>query len=174
MTRRRRKTAKGKGESLSLVDLDSSEVREEVEEAREGGDSGGELVEELPRHPFSFSLPDEVKQFLAKARDDGVDSEDNSKYLDALKQPPRKKRRKNKQTCPEGLDAKYWHQRHRLFSLFDEGIQLDLEGWYSVTPESIAIHIAERCRSDVVIDAFCGVGGNAIQFAMTCNHVIGE
>lgn len=46
------------------------------------------------------------------------------------------------------------------------------EGWYSVTPEEIAVHIAERCRCDVIIDAFCGAGGNAIQFAHTCNHVI--
>jgi trimethylguanosine synthase len=47
-----------------------------------------------------------------------------------------------------------------------------LEGWYSVTPERIAYHIAQRCATDVVVDAFCGVGGNAIQFAMTCHHVI--
>ena len=46
------------------------------------------------------------------------------------------------------------------------------ESWFSVTPEKIAIHIAERCRGDVIIDAFCGVGGNTIQFAKTCNHVI--
>lgn len=44
------------------------------------------------------------------------------------------------------------------------------EGWFSVTPEKIAEHIADRCRSDIIVDAFCGVGGNAIQFAFTCNH----
>lgn len=49
---------------------------------------------------------------------------------------------------------------------------MDQEGWYSVTPEKIAAHIAERCASDVIIDAFCGVGGNTIQFAMTCHRVI--
>ena len=37
-----------------------------------------------------------------------------------------------------------------------------------MTPEKIAQHIAERCASDVVIDAFCGAGGNTIQFAFTC------
>lgn len=42
------------------------------------------------------------------------------------------------------------------------------EGWYSVTPEKIAAHIAERCALPIVIDAFCGVGGNTIQFAMRC------
>lgn len=66
---------------------------------------------------------------------------------------------------------------------------MDLEGWYSVTPELVAVQIAERCRSHfslssrshaltrrydttgragVIVDAFCGVGGNAIQFAFTC------
>jgi hypothetical protein len=33
---------------------------------------------------------------------------------------------------------KYWYQRRRLFRRFDEGIQLDDQGWYSVTPEIIA------------------------------------
>jgi trimethylguanosine synthase len=47
---------------------------------------------------------------------------------------------------------------------------LDEEGWYSVTPEAIATQIAERCRCDVVLDAFCGVGGNAIAFARTCER----
>jgi trimethylguanosine synthase len=42
--------------------------------------------------------------------------------------------------------AKYWAQRYSLFSKFDQGIDIDEEGWYSVTPESIAIHIAQRCR----------------------------
>ncbi|KAI8603762.1 RNA cap guanine-N2 methyltransferase-domain-containing protein [Dissophora ornata] len=67
---------------------------------------------------------------------------------------------------------KYWHQRYRYFRLFDNGIKLDKEGWYSVTPEKIATHIAQRCACDVIIDAFCGVGGNAIQFALTCHRVI--
>ena len=64
------------------------------------------------------------------------------------------------------------HFRYNLFSRFDDGVELDVESWFSVTPEAIAQHIAERCRCDVIIDAFCGVGGNAIQFAQTCNHVI--
>lgn len=79
---------------------------------------------------------------------------------------------------------KFWAQRKRLFSRYDEGIQIEYgEMWYSVTPESIAKHVAERtvqmvleCRrlSDagagiddgiVILDAFCGCGGNAIAFA---------
>ncbi|KAF9373566.1 Trimethylguanosine synthase [Podila verticillata] len=67
---------------------------------------------------------------------------------------------------------KYWSQRYRYFTKYDQGVKLDKEGWYSVTPERIAAHIAQRCASDVIIDAFCGVGGNTIQFALTCHYVI--
>ncbi|KAJ4936400.1 hypothetical protein JOQ06_000994, partial [Pogonophryne albipinna] len=67
--------------------------------------------------------------------------------------------------APEGNTesalAKYWAQRYRLFSRFDEGIRLDREGWFSVTPERIAEHIALRVEhsfpdSQLIIDAFCG------------------
>ena len=70
---------------------------------------------------------------------------------------------------------KYWSQRYRLWSKFDEGICMDEESWYSVTPELIAVHIAERLRDvphDVVIDAFSGPGGNSIQFAKVAKRVI--
>lgn len=73
--------------------------------------------------------------------------------------------------------SKYFAQRYRLFSRFDLGIRLDHVGWYSATPELIAMHHAHRLRPhttttnpmhsvDVVIDAFAGVGGNAIQLAL--------
>ena len=91
--------------------------------------------------------------------------------------------------------VKYWAQRYRLFSKYNEGIILDVEGWYSVTPELIAAHIAARIWNSIlsspipsvpkkrrrkehvahltsekapgmVLDAFCGPGGNAIQFAL--------
>ncbi|SGY51026.1 BQ5605_C001g00952 [Microbotryum silenes-dioicae] len=75
------------------------------------------------------------------------------------------------ENLPDEL-KKYWFQRYRLFSLFDQGVQTDREGWFSVTPEKIAQQIAERCRCNVIVDAFCGVGGNAIQFAFTCEKVI--
>ena len=44
--------------------------------------------------------------------------------------------------------ARYWLQRYRLFSRYDEGIQLDLDGWFSATPEKIAIHHAYRFKWD--------------------------
>jgi len=79
----------------------------------------------------------------------------------------------NGDKCPvESRSGKYFDQRYRLFHKFDEGIQLDEESWFSVTPERIAEHIAERCRCDLIIDAFAGAGGNAIQFAFTCERVI--
>jgi trimethylguanosine synthase len=39
-----------------------------------------------------------------------------------------------------------------------------------VTPEQIAEHIAQRCQCDVIVDAFCGAGGNSIQFAIACQR----
>ncbi|KAK0163189.1 hypothetical protein PV327_006897 [Microctonus hyperodae] len=99
---------------------------------------------------------------------------------ESVKKSQKKRRRRgNKKTMklPIEVDGdrglmKYWLKRHRLFSKFDEGIKLDRESWFSVTPEKIAAHIAERCRCDTIIDAFCGAGGNSIQFAFTCERVI--
>ncbi|XP_049935601.1 uncharacterized protein LOC116261153 isoform X2 [Nymphaea colorata] len=70
------------------------------------------------------------------------------------------------------LVAKYWTQRFSLFSRYNEGIRLDEEGWYSVTPEAIASDQAKSCRDVLVIDCFSGVGGNAIQFAKSGCHVL--
>ncbi|XP_034468582.1 trimethylguanosine synthase [Hippoglossus hippoglossus] len=108
-------------------------------------------------------------------------SEDN-RELSKKKQKKKKRKRRKKQQVPADMVAepelaKYWAQRYRLFSRFDEGIRLDREGWFSVTPERIAEHIALRveqsfCDSQLIIDAFCGVGGNAIQFALTGKRVL--
>lgn len=54
---------------------------------------------------------------------------------------------------------------------------MDDEAWYSVTPENIAKHIAERVVQSLgdghhlILDGFCGVGGNLIQFACITPHV---
>jgi hypothetical protein len=59
------------------------------------------------------------------------------------------------------VDFRYWHQRYRLFSRYDEGIWMDKEAWYSVTPEGIARHlakfIAHKITGGTIVDAFCGV-----------------
>lgn len=109
---------------------------------------------------------------------------DPSEALSADSAPQRKKTRQRRQepvpkeVAAEPDLAKYWAQRHRLFSRFDEGIKLDREGWFSVTPERIAEHIALRVQqcfpeAQLIIDAFCGVGGNSIQFALTGSRVLG-
>ncbi|KZT59186.1 S-adenosyl-L-methionine-dependent methyltransferase, partial [Calocera cornea HHB12733] len=78
---------------------------------------------------------------------------------------------KRKEDMPLSVQ-KWFPRRHQLLSLYDHGCLLDEVGWFSITPEKIADQIAERCRCDVVLDAFCGVGGNAIAFARTCERVI--
>mmetsp|Transcript_6454 Transcript_6454/g.22211 ORF Transcript_6454/g.22211 Transcript_6454/m.22211 type:complete len:445 (-) Transcript_6454:141-1475(-) len=81
---------------------------------------------------------------------------------------------------------KYWQKRHSLFSKFERGVRMDATAWFSVTPEKLAEHHAETIAGLlskgglgrgvgasessggaglVVLDAFAGVGGNAIQLA---------
>lgn len=71
------------------------------------------------------------------------------------------------------VDDKYWKRRYNFFAKFDEGIRMDAEAWFEVTPESVGKHIADRMLYDTVVDGTCGVGGNAIQFAMRSQRVIG-
>ncbi|XP_037537992.1 trimethylguanosine synthase [Nematolebias whitei] len=129
-----------------------------------------ESVEVVREHPSlqtpDFLLSDTCEELSVRCR----------------KKPKKKKKRRKTQQVPAEMAAdpelaKYWAQRYRLFSRFDEGIKLDREGWFSVTPERIAEHIALRVaqsspNSQLVIDAFCGVGGNAIQFALTGRRVL--
>ncbi|KAI3947713.1 hypothetical protein MKX01_034378 [Papaver californicum] len=75
------------------------------------------------------------------------------------------------EACPADM-MKYWCQRYSLFSRFDDGIKMDREGWFSVTPELLARHHALRCGNGIIVDCFAGVGGNAIQLAKRSNHVI--
>lgn len=46
-----------------------------------------------------------------------------------------------------------------------DGTRTDEEGRYSLTPEALALQIGRRYRDRSVVDAGCGVGGNAIGFA---------
>lgn len=44
-----------------------------------------------------------------------------------------------------------------------------LDGWFSVSPERIAQHIADRVvleKDSLILDGFAGVGGNSIQLAL--------
>ncbi|RPB29114.1 S-adenosyl-L-methionine-dependent methyltransferase [Terfezia boudieri ATCC MYA-4762] len=82
-------------------------------------------------------------------------------------------------TIPLTLHS-YYAQRHRLFSKFDSGIYMTPSSWFEVTPEAIAAKIGQKVLAPfqageaVVLDAFCGIGGNTIQFALHpgCKRVI--
>lgn len=75
----------------------------------------------------------------------------------------------------KGTMKKYWAQRYLIFSKYDSGALLTKELWYSVTPEALSKYTAKfineafcekRQRGEPlkVMDAFCGGGGNIIQF----------
>ncbi|KAF7099926.1 hypothetical protein CFC21_101503 [Triticum aestivum] len=73
----------------------------------------------------------------------------------------------------EAVAGKYWAHRHSLFSLYDRGVRMDAEGWYSATPEAIAAAQAARAApAGLILDAFAGVGGNSIQFAARGCYVV--
>ena len=84
---------------------------------------------------------------------------------------------------PKNPDLKkFWQKRYYLFSKFDRGVMIDDESWYSVTPEPMAKDIAQRVSERVgdqnndqranVLDAFCGVGGNTVQFGRKCGFCV--
>ncbi|KAH7394205.1 RNA cap guanine-N2 methyltransferase-domain-containing protein [Phaeosphaeria sp. MPI-PUGE-AT-0046c] len=66
---------------------------------------------------------------------------------------------------------KYWFQRFKIWEQYDKGIWMTEDAWFGVTPEpianKIAAHISESAPKEktVVVDAFAGVGGNAIALA---------
>jgi trimethylguanosine synthase len=50
---------------------------------------------------------------------------------------------------------------------------MDAEAWYEVTPENVARYVARRTsRLTSIVDCFCGVGGNTIQFAEMHEQVV--
>ncbi|XP_035210944.1 trimethylguanosine synthase-like isoform X2 [Stegodyphus dumicola] len=137
------------------------------------------------KHPSQTNILHDPQGFNKSFLEDEHESEEMKRYVNEdisssqdekeQLQGPMPEACENEECMPDSSNKalnKYWHQRYRLFSLYDEGIQLDEESWFSVTPEKIAQHIAERCACGIIVDAFCGAGGNTIQFAHTCNHVI--
>ena len=86
------------------------------------------------------------------------------------------KGKKNPDNFPENEKFnQYYVQRYYFFSLFDEGIQMDTESWYSVTPEEISEYISSiipDSSDSTILDAFCGCGGNAIFFSKKFKKVI--
>lgn len=141
------------------MDAESSE--EDVEDDQESSTKD----QEMPPHS---------QDAILEVRNEKLEYLQTESKLHNNKLVKKTTKRKLKEKVPKELQSvnKYWKQRYSLFSKFDEGIKLDEESWFSVTPERIAQHIAERMQCDVIIDGFCGAGGNAIQFAKTCQHVI--
>ncbi|NXE18577.1 TGS1 synthase, partial [Ardeotis kori] len=151
--------------SVALTEPGGSNLEEEAQDAAASGSDGQDAGKQEGGCGRQLCLP---------AVDEKI----------TVKKKEKKRRRRNKialGAIPAEIAAdpelvKYWAQRYRLFSRFDEGIKLDREGWFSVTPEKIAEHIAVRVSQSfncsVIVDAFCGVGGNAIQFALTSKRVI--
>ena len=86
------------------------------------------------------------------------------------------KGRKNPQNFPEEEKSNsYYVQRYYFFSLFDKGIQMDKESWYSVTPEEISEYISSiipDSSNSCILDGFCGCGGNIIYFSKYFKKVI--
>ncbi|CAK7268942.1 putative diacylglycerol O-acyltransferase tgs1 [Sporothrix epigloea] len=65
---------------------------------------------------------------------------------------------------------KYWKGRHKIFSNYNDGINLTDDAWFGVTPEPVARRIAEDIwmpETTTVVDMFAGAGGNTIAFALT-------
>lgn len=69
-------------------------------------------------------------------------------------------------------ETKHWNQRYYYYSKYDEGIEMDTESWYSVTPEDLSYYISKLAgKNSVCIDPFAGSGGNVIQFSKNCQKV---
>ncbi|EEP76175.1 conserved hypothetical protein [Uncinocarpus reesii 1704] len=84
--------------------------------------------------------------------------------------PPEVKHYNSRDDVPQDIQ-KYWAQRYNIFSKYDDGVWLTDDAWFGVTPEPVATKIADHVaaarslKKCIMIDAFAGVGGNAIAFA---------
>ncbi|KAL3666042.1 hypothetical protein V7S43_008835 [Phytophthora oleae] len=151
------------GKDAVAVDGEEEQVEEQttitqtmiVDKVRVVYDSDGEVADRIVE---KIEIVEEVKP---KEKNFAEIENQNSKST----------KKKTKYPVPKDV-VKYYLQRHVLFDRFEDGIQLDHESWYSVTPQAIAEHIAKRLACDVVVDPFSGCGGNVIQLAMTCKRVI--
>lgn len=70
----------------------------------------------------------------------------------------------------EKLDdiQKYVKEKYFIFSRYDQGVYLDRQGWFSITPEPISTYMAsfaKNLKKGIVVDCCSGVGGNSLQFA---------
>ena len=95
----------------------------------------GAVVSEPPEHDAAPEAPTRVDYAGDTTAEGEVPEPDIAQLARRAAQP----------WAMQGLPRwlwKYWLQRYTLFSRFDEGVALDEEGWYSVTPEAIARHVS--------------------------------
>lgn len=85
----------------------------------------------------------------------------------------KKSSKKQKVTKSDDTVKSFKARRRLLFSKwpqFTSDIVIDDHMYYSITPEEIATTVAIHCREKtsytLLLDGFCGVGGNLIQFAV--------
>ncbi|XP_045463488.1 uncharacterized protein LOC123673103 [Harmonia axyridis] len=143
-------------------------------------DEGNPILENKDEEVPTGNLSDCSENKISSPEEENNTSEQtntNEEMIETDHCVPKKRKRRKKLNIPSEIKEnpklkKYWLKRFTLFRRFDQGIKLDEESWYSVTPELVAKNTAERCRTDVLVDGFCGAGGNAIQFALTCKKVI--
>ncbi|XP_051134631.1 uncharacterized protein LOC127253878 [Andrographis paniculata] len=124
--------------------------------------------------PLSQEIGDSIGSELSTSNDVGTQTIKRKKRVRRKKLSTKSSSSEDYQGILQELPSisKYWCQRYLLFSKFDYGIRMDEEGWFSVTPESLAKHHAAQSNDGSIVDFFTGVGGNAIQFARRCKHVI--
>lgn len=157
------------------------EEEEEVAEMDEGAEdkdnenSDSEALDEVMIPELSSVAATETKKKRKRKKKTKRNSNSNSNSNNRKGQDTRRPK-----WLPEDMPLhlkKYWLQRYSLFTKFDQGILLDEESWYSVTPEAIAKHQAERFlkvggSNCIVVDPFAGAGGNTIQLARLVGKVI--
>ncbi|MXQ93321.1 hypothetical protein E5288_WYG008032 [Bos mutus] len=166
----------------NMQDTCTSSGSEEPEVSVEKGDYPVEMSEAEPgQHPAVCPAGEVGAETHDGTSPEAAGTDTEGCVLQAASDPRQEEAEGENLNLPPDIAAvpelvKYWAQRYRLFSRFDDGIKLDREGWFSVTPEKIAEHIAGRVsqslESGTIVDAFCGVGGNTIQFALTGKRVI--
>ena len=148
--------------NFTRVDLeDSEEIRGKTNQLIKEYALANDVVEEVDRRlaESGSTAQSDVTQLITER----VKSNEEEDVAKVVEEPISK----HQSSCL----SKYYAQRYNMFNKFDEGIMLDDESWYSVTPEILAKHIAQRVTCHRVVDPFCGTGGNIIQFAFTCGHV---
>lgn len=76
---------------------------------------------------------------------------------------------KSLNTCPLGPHLQHYWDR---LSDIEKKMEFDEEGLFSLAIQPVALEIAEKTPGNMVVDAFCGVGGMAIGFAKAGKKVI--